>query len=487
MLTLVLEKLRCTNCGAPLPQPKQEESFVKCDYCGFVNRIYDSTTYVEQLKREISKWISQILPQHLSISAIADPVARHHLFQGYVKPRIVPISVNAKSTYVETIHKPFIVLNPIYSQSCKDPKSLFEESIKVESVSELAISDEDRSFISNTHRHLTVSAYICNALIDANEEKYIESARNIDEALRYLENTEDKILVARLRIAKSTYTALSELYNRNTQASLTLIEMALSQVNELLNVKDITSKSKYQGALEIEKDLVDLVKNIIEISNIYFENGLDPLTPVPTMKKSLLHITRSIKDHNRPLRDAVEVISQCKKTILSRFRRVRVKVLGDGNVYVPFYVVGVNITYTSGLLFKKGRESRIDLLISATFPTLPVISDVFGLYTDRLVNIEKEPDKLGLISSLLENTKEDHLGKYTVLPLISHVIAENLADRYLGYVGNRYRGKIKLTTTQAKEDIVYVGCILNKEGFKPSIPLTPLSSINYNVLEEIMV
>jgi len=486
-VTIVVEKLRCTNCGAPLPQLKQGESFIKCDYCGFINRIYDSTTYMEQLKREISKWISQILPQYTSLSTIADPVARHHLFQGYVKPRLIPISVNAKTTYIETIHKPFIALNPIYSQACKEPKSLFEESIKIESVSELAISDEDKSFISDTHRYLTVSAYICNALIDANEEKYTESAKNIDEALRYLENTEDKTLVARLKIAKSTYTALSELYNKNTQASHSLIGLALSQVNELLNMKEAASKPKYQGALEIERDLINLVKNIIEISNIYFENGLDPLTPAPIIKKILTYITRSVKDHNRPLKDAVEVITHCKKTILSRFRRARVKVLGEGDTYLPFYVVGVSITYTSGLLFKKGHGSRIDLLISAAFPTLPAISDVFGLYTGRLVNLEKETDKLESISSLLENTREDYLGKNTVLPLISHVIAESMIDKYLEYIGARYHGKIKLSTTQAKEDIIYVGCMLDKGGFKPSIPLTPLSSIDYNVLKEIMV
>ncbi|MEM4844560.1 MAG: hypothetical protein QXU08_09145 [Ignisphaera sp.] len=485
-MTFVVEKLRCTNCGAPLPQLKQGESFVKCEYCGFINRIYDSASYIEQLKREISKWISQILPQHTTLSTIADPVARHHLFQGYVKPRLIPISVSAKTTYVETIYKPFIVFNLVYSQTCKEPKPLFEESVKIESLSELAISDEDRLFINDTYRYLTVSAYICNALIDANKEKYTESVKNIDEALHLLETTEDKTLISRLKIAKATYTALSELYNRNTPASYSLIATALSQINELLNTEEV-SKSKYQGALEIERDLINLIKNIIEISNIYFENGLDPLTPFPAINKTLTYTTRSIKDHNRPLKDAVEVINQCKRTILARFRREKVKILGDGNVYLPFYVVGTNITYTSGLLFKKGHGTRIDLLISAAFPTLPVISDVFGLYTGRLVNLEKEADKLRSISNLLENARNDYLGKNTILPLISHAIAESTIDKYLEYIGARYRGKIKLSTTQAREEIIYVGCILDNGDLKLSIPLTTLSSIDYNIVKEIMV
>lgn len=485
-MTIIAEKLRCTHCGAPLPQLKPGESYVKCEYCGFINRILDSTMYIEQLKREITKWISQILPQQTALSTMADPVARHHLFQGYVKPRLIPISVNARTTYIETIYKSFIVFNPVYTQTCKEPKSLFEESIKIESISELAVNDEDRLFVNDTQRYLILSAFICNALIDANEEKYVESTKNIDEALRYLENLEDKVLTTRLRIAKSTYTALSELYNRNILASYNLIESTLSILNELLSNKETASIYKYQGALEIERDLISLIKNIIEISKIYFENGLDPLTPAQTIKKTLAYITNNVKEHIRPLKDTIDTISQCKKTILSRFRRERVKILGDGDVYIPFYIVSTSITYTSGLLFKKGQGTKIDILISASFPVLPILSDVFGLYTGKLLNLEKENEKLGIISELLRNAREDYLRKNAVLPLLSHVMAENMIDKYLGYIGTKYHGKIKLSTTHTRE-LIFIGCQVDRGIFKPSIPLTPLSNIEYDKLKEIMV
>lgn len=485
-MSYTAEKLRCTHCGAPLPQLRQNENFVKCEYCGYLNRVTDSATYVERLKREISAWISQILPHQVIVSTVADPVARHHLFQGYVKPKLIPTSVNAKTTYVETMYKPFIAFDPFYKQTCKEPRSLFEESIKLESISELAVSDEDKSFLSDTRRHLLVSAYVCNALMNAYEEKYSESVRNIDESLRLVESTEDRVLTTRLKIAKSTYTALSELYNRNTSTSLSIIQSVVSLLNELTSSRDTASISKYLAAIEIEKDLVSLLKSIIEIAHVYFENGLDPLTPVSYLKNALVHIAKNVMDFNRPLKDALETVEHCKKSILSTFKRERVKILGKGDLYLPFYAVGASITYTSGLLFKKGYEVGIDLLVSATHPVLTGLTDVFEVYSGGLINLDKESEKLKAISNLLVNAREDYLGKNTVLPLISHVIAESMVDKYLDIVRAKYHGKLKLSTTQARE-LIYVGCYLDKEAVKINIPVTLFTGVDVNKLKDVTI
>lgn len=484
-MSIQVEKLRCTHCGAPLPQPKQGESFIKCEYCGFLNRVLDSAAYIDQLKREISKWISQILPQQVIVSTTADPVARHHVFQGYVKPRLIPVSVNAKTKYVETIYKSFIVLNPVYKVDCAEPRTLFEESVKVETVSELAISDEDRAFLGEVQRHLLLTAHICNAVKDAYEEKYSESVKNVEESISLADKSEDKALVARLKIAKSVYVSLSELYNRNTSSALSIIKSAETMLEELIRQRGDPAITKHQAPLEIEKDLVELVKCAVEISHLYFENGLDPLTPVPLLKKTLAYVANNAERYNRPLKDVSSMAELWKKTVLSRFGREKVKVLGNGDVFIPFYAVSTNITYTSGLIFKKGQETKIDMLVSAIPPVFHGLTDVFGAYSGRIVNLDKEQVKLANVNEMLKNTREDYLKKSAALPLISGVIAEIIADKYLEAVKTKYGSKLKLTTTQARE-LVYVG--LNLKELRAETPLSMvLFSSNLSNLKEILV
>lgn len=484
-MSIQLEKLRCTHCGAPLPQPKQGESFIKCEYCGFLNRINDTTAYVDQLKNEIAKWLSQILPQQTIVSTTADPIARHHIFQGYVKPNLIVINTNAKTSFIQTTHKSLIVFNPVYMSECVDPRSLFERSILVDGVAELAVAEEDKLFLDDTKRNLLMPAYLCNAIRDASEEKFAESIKNIDEALALAESSGDKALISRLKIAKTAYTSLRELYERNPLSAYNLIQDAERLMGELLNKRDDPSIAKYLPALEVEGGLVKLFKDLAEVSKACFENGLDPLTPLVPMKKAINHIVRNAKIYNRPFKDILDVVGLDKKTLLARLGRERVKVLGGGNIYLPFYMVSANITYTSGLLFKKGLETKIDVLISAVPPILSGLTDVFSLYSNRPVNIEKEQELVKSVSLALTNAREDYLRSKAVLPLISHSIADAVADKYMEIARSKYSGKIKLSTTQVRE-IVFIGVQLETGYIKSPVSLTIFSS-ELDKLNEVLV
>lgn len=484
-MSLQLEKLRCTNCGAPLTQPKPGENFIKCDYCGFLNKITDTTAYIERLKNEIMKWLSQVLPQQSIITTTADPVARHHIFQAYIKPNLIVVNTNAKTAFIQSIHKPLIVFNPVYVLECSDPKSLFERSILVDGIADLAVSDEDKIFLHDTKKNLLVPAYVCNAIKDALEEKYNETIKNIDEAIALVENSDDRALLARLRIAKTVYTALRELYERNPIVAYNLLTDAEKLLDELLNKRNDPGVVKYLPALEIEKDLVKLTQGITEMSKSFFEHGEDPLKPLAFMKKITGYIVDNVRKYNRPFKDVIDIVELDKRTFLARLGKQRVKVLGDGDIFIPFYVVGVNITYTSGILFKKGQETKIDLLISAASPVHSSLTDIFNTYSGKPISIEKDQDMIKSVSMVLGSMREDYLRKKTVPPLISSSIADIIADRYLDAARSRYAGKIKLSTTQVR-DLVYIG-VSYEGGFVRSPVSLAIFSSDLNKLNDLLI
>lgn len=483
-MTIQLERLRCTHCGAPLPKPSQGENYIKCEYCGFVNRLTDTSAYIERLKEEVAKWLSQILPRQTIVSTTADPLARYHIFQAYIKPNLIVINTNSRSTYIQVTHRSLLNFTPVYQVECTEsPRSLFERSVLVDTVSELAVADDDKAFLDDTRRYILAQAYICNALKDAIEEKYTESVKNIDEAIALVEVSGDKPLVQRLRVAKTVYTAISEIYSRNPTAALNLLIDAERLVRELIDKKSDPLIAKYLPALEIELDLVRLLKTIAETSESSFRLGSDPLSSFVYIKNVLHLVVNNIRTYNKSIKEIVEVAEYVKKMIQSRLGMSRVKVIGDGDLFVPFYVVSSNITYTTGLLFKKGQETKVNILVSASPPIFNSITDVFEIYTGRQVNIEKEQDTVRIISNLLSNTRVDALRAKAIPPLITPSIADIVAERYLDAVRSRYSGKIKLSTTHV-DDIIYVGLRTDNRQLRSPIPIS-IFSVDWNKISEL--
>lgn len=444
--------LRCTHCGAPLPQPKRGEEYVRCEYCGYVNRVVDSQAYLESLKREVVRWLSQLLPQTVITSTTADPVARYHLFRGYVKPMLVPLSVNARTRFVEILYGPLTALGPLADARCDDPKSMFEDSIKLEAVGELAVDEGDKSFLTQTYRYLQAAAFLCNALRDAAEERFGESANSISEALNYVPEGEHGLAAERLRLARSFYTALGELLNRNPSSALTIISSAEKTAERILRE---AGGSESLAALEAELDHMRVVRMISEVSVAYFESGLDPLQAYVTFKRVVGLAVENARRYSRPTKDVLRVVEEGRRALLSRLRRETIRAVGSGDVLVPFYLVEVGMTYTQGLVLRKGRDLRAKLLVAASPPALSGVSDVFGLYQRRQVPLEGSLEHARAVESLVEGAVETYPTARLVLPLISPIAAERVADEYINAARRSYGDRIKLSSTVARE-LIYV-------------------------------
>lgn len=453
-MVTIAYSLRCTHCGAPLPQPKKGEEYVKCDYCGYLNRVVDSQVYLESLRREVAKWLSQLLPQTAIVSTTADPVARYHLFQGYVKPMLIPLSVNAKTKFVEALYSPLTVIGSLTEVRCEDPKKMFEDSIKLEAVGDLAVDEGDKAFLTQTFRNLQVAAFICNALRDAAEEKFIESANSISEVLNYMPESEHKSALERLKLAKSFYTALGELISRNPLSALSIISNAEKTAERILS--ELGNRAfESLAALEVEVDHIRIVKSIAEVSSAYFENGLDPLQPYVVLKRAVGLAVENARRYSRPIKDVLKVAEECRKTFLSRLRKGTIKVAGLGDLLVPFYLVETSITYTQGIVFRKGRDLRAKLLVSGSPPAVSGISDVFGIYQGRQIPLEQEQDYVKVVDNIVEVARETYPSVRLVLPLISPITAEKIADEYIDRARGRYGDRIKLSSTVAR-DLIYV-------------------------------
>ncbi|MDW8082657.1 MAG: hypothetical protein RMI56_02545 [Sulfolobales archaeon] len=480
------QALRCTHCGAPLPQPHSSEEYVKCEYCGFTNRVTDSRAYLELLKREVVKWLNQLLPQTISTaSTTVDPLARHHLFQAYVKPTLVPVSVNAKTRFIEVVYSPLTALKPLSKVECGDPKNLFEDSVKLEAVGELAVSDEDRVFVSQTRSYLQTAAFLCNALRDAAEEKFTECVNSIETAADYLPE-EREVLRKRLKLAKSFYTVLSEILRRNPSSAVTIAREAEKVAEELAR-----EAGEAVAALELEVDFVKIARVIAEVSNAYFESGLDPLQPYAVFKRVLKLVAENAEEHSRPFKDVVAVTEEIGRALSSRVRKERVRVWGSGSLLVPFYVVEVGVAYTQGLLFKKGRDFKTRLLVSAAHPVVRGVSDIFGIERGARVYLDRESyyaqvvDKMIAVDRIVSEAVPAASAGRVILPLVSYIVAEKLADQYMNIARDRSGGRIKQTSTAAVE-LLYVAGSVESGNMRLPDPIVA-SVVKLENLDEITV
>ncbi|HDN01575.1 MAG TPA: hypothetical protein ENF42_01220, partial [Candidatus Bathyarchaeota archaeon] len=93
--------LRCTNCGAPLPKLQPDEEWIRCEYCGFLNKVVDATCYIEKLRSEVEKWIRELLPSGIAFATVKDVGARHQIFQSLIKPKLLITRANMRAKYLQ--------------------------------------------------------------------------------------------------------------------------------------------------------------------------------------------------------------------------------------------------------------------------------------------------------------------------------------------------------------------------------------------------
>lgn len=456
-------KLRCTNCGAPLPAPKPGDSWVRCEYCGYTNKIVDASKYAENLKQELEKWIREILPPTIITSTTVDVAARYQIFQSLIKPKVSLTRANVRARYLQQLSQPIAPLIASSTPLIDDPRRYFEEALKVESLKDFAVAEEDQKLLNETLVYEYLTAYLANMLRALSKNDVKTALKNCEEALQAIpESPEYSLIKERLRAAHSMLSALNELWNRNTSASLTLINNSVDLYKSLLQkVLGKAIPEVNPGILEVEKMCSEALSNIIESAHRLFTVGEDPLKMMEWFEKYVPIFNKLRETHKRPLQDLLEITARVKEVVYSKTGASEVSVVrGQGTYYIPYYVVEARFSYVKGFLLKKGAESSIKLLVVGITPLAEgSVLDVLDVSTGRPIppdRVEEAP-ALKLINELLSRKIKTSIPPQTKAapPLIASVLVEKLADSYITNANNYYRGKITFASTSVSE-LIYV-------------------------------
>ncbi|MGC9012234.1 hypothetical protein [Thermogladius sp.] len=440
--------MRCSNCGAPLPQPKPGEEYVRCEYCGYWNKIVDTQNYTLRLLEEVKQWISSLVPRQVVSSSTVDMVARHHLFQAYIVPRITPRLATAKAEFYRTISLGLVdVKGLLRRQEPGDPKRYFEESFKLSALSELAGSDEDLSLVNTAAGYFSAVAYINNALVNAAGENYSEAAKNLEEAAKVLDSIGEPRIAQRVKAVSGVYRALAEVKNRDPTAS-----------SNLIRGLDAVDPSDRLG--------VEVVKVVVDWSNTWLQHGRDPFEPyVKTVEfiKTYRELT------GRPVdEDFVELLNEYSRVHYAKLGAGKVRYAqGAGDVLAPFYLSKVTVTaVTGGLLSKKGEMIDFNTLVPASTPlTHPPVIDVDFVSKAKGKGLKEKVKAFSAscVEPVVKGLRDDSFS--SSLLVVPPLTPRSVAERYYYEYWKTWGPKFKATNIAVEVgDLVYVPGVL-KEGY----------------------
>ncbi|MEM0223028.1 MAG: hypothetical protein QXJ99_01355 [Thermofilum sp.] len=454
-----VQKLRCTNCGAPLPKPQPGDEWIRCEYCGYTNRLVDSSKYVNELKQELERWVRDILPPAIVTSTTVDTAARYQIFQSIIKPRVSLTRSNVRARYLQCLSHPIVPFMASGASVTDDSKQFFEEALKIESLKDFAVTEDDQRMLSETLAYETIAGHLLNALRTLSVNDVKMALKNVAEALQLLPDVPGFSLVReRLRAVHAMLSAVNELMNRNTSSSLTLIRDSISLYNSLL--QRISGKALPEanpGILEIEKLCAESLANIVDSANRLFTAGEDPLKVLEWFERYAGLFNRLRETYRRPMQDLLEVTSHVRNVVYSKTGLGEVDLVrGSGTYHIPYYIVETKFSYVKGLLLRKGAESSMMLMVTGIAPyALNPVVDALGVQAGRPVppdRVHEAPAHI-LAGELLTRKVRANLPPRarTVPPLITFVHAEKLADAYISSANSHYRDRITFASTSAKE------------------------------------
>jgi len=471
--------LKCTKCGAPLPEPKPGSEYVTCEFCGYTQRVVDAKEYIEKLRGEIFAWIREMLPQQAIISTTADVVARHTLFISYVKPKLLPKFTMIRSKLQALLSRPLLEAPYMPTSSLKpsDPsKTIFEEIAKLQSIDQLAVVDEDRAFYIDVYLTYLAYAYF-NVILEILSSKSKISGdvidfiiRNlnsiIEEYSKYPEKAEEALRPTALL---KSYQALQSLFNGDITSAKQLIEDAINTYNKALE-KYTTSRSLviYVPVIKSEFTVAKTIKELISLGSKLMEYGESPVSFMPALSKYI--------DAIAPYRDKSdiygELIHYFINTYVAKLGEPTLDIVqGEGDVYVPFWVVKVTYTFTTGALWmKKGRAVEDYGLIIATDPYVrKPYADIFNVkagFLDRIAGREQTLTN-GFVKKILAYSSKASVPSNikVIPPTCGARRAEEIFNNYiasLGQINPDVGKKLRFGASEA-QNIIFIPCRVDQD------------------------
>jgi len=471
-----MSELKCVHCGAPLPEPKEGQEYITCEFCGYTNRIKDSTTYMEQLKLEIQSWLKTLVPANIiSAGSAVDVVSRHNIFTTIIKPDLLSKHLEVKSRIAHVISTPLIFLpywDVYLNVDIDPPKKAFEEAAKIESVRPLAVVDEDASFINKVTATQYMYAYFSNFvnLVNSGErdpELISNNFKKIAEAFEGVPEGEAPKL--RFEGLYHIYAALDRMLDGDMESATVYIKSG----------KDLLSKAKETAvknpeyvpmipAIEKELSLTAAIENLIEGLSATV-NPMEYLVKLKMFFKASEEARKTLAERyhldSKDFGRYTDIIREVKNILLAKNGIPAINLVGSPRkLLLPFWRIQLTYTFTTGSLFwKKGKAITDELLILATIPyaTQP-ITDIFkikpkGGMLDSFLGKEVAMTT-GYIRELAASSRPSSISTGTVVipPMITNEEAKMFSDWYIRNVTQRTNNKVKFGVSKLM-GIVYLG------------------------------
>lgn len=471
-----MSELKCVHCGAPLPTPKEGEEYVTCEFCGYTNRVKDSTTYMEQLKLEIQSWLKSIVPANIiSAGSAVDTVSRHNIFITMIKPDLLSKHLEVNSRIAHVISTPLVFL-PYWDVHLNididPPKEAFEDAAKIESVKPLAVVEEDATFVNKVIATQYMYAYFSNFvhLVNSgkkNPELLSNNFKKIAEAFDGVPGGEAPKL--RFEGLYHIYTAIDKMMNGDTETA----NIHIDSGKELLkNAKEVAVKNPEYvpmiPAIEKELSLTAAIEKLIEgLSKTI--NSQEPLIRLKTFfgasERARKFLAERYSIDSKDFGRYTDIMTEIRNILLAKSGIPEINLVGPPRrLLLPFWRIQLTYTFTTGSLFwKKGKAITDELIILATIPyaTQP-ITDIFkikpkGGMLDGFLGKEATMTT-GYIKELASSSRPSSVsaGTMVIPPMITNEEAKLFSDWYIRNVTQRTNNKVKFGVSKLM-GIVYLG------------------------------
>jgi tetratricopeptide (TPR) repeat protein len=463
--------LRCSKCGAPLPKPEKDSEYVRCEFCGTLQRIIEASSYTEKLKTEVLKWIREFIPVSIGAIQTVDTLARHNIFIAYIKPKLIPEYSQLKARVLKNLSSPLLLLESIkMNVTGDDPKESFERFVKIESISPMAVVPEDQEFYSEVYSTYALNAYINNYIKTGLSGDIGSAIKNLEELGNILANINKAVPInVRVRSLASALKAWKCLKEGDFTSATTLLEEALKYNREAreLIIKD-PQLSIMTTAIDTEAMLVKSLSNYAILEKTLFEAGHQPQELMSFLDKYLRVIENVREKYGKNLSIHYEMSEKIKTIFMSKLGRETVDILpGQGEILVPMYLVRISYTFTTGsLMWKKGKEYRDYVLVLGTFPHANIpVTDTFRLRSGFLDRIRGREEKLTIdvVTNALASVRRDYITIPVIPPISDGEMAKRVADNYLREVSERLRGKISMGVSSVEKVVYSPARIVNND------------------------
>lgn len=393
--------LRCSSCGAPLPDPGASD-LVRCDHCGTVQKLVDARAFMDQIMLQVNAFVRQALPVGVDAagSSTIDPVARHNLWVTSVGPRLSTEyteyrfkAYNLFSHALSTL--PFTLLTGV--PPAGDPKEAFLFQAKLQSVSSLAVDEASKATVAESTGLAVAYGYGLNnlGLLQADKpERYHFMDQNFADAskalrdvpklralevrfqgLSYLARGMDLIAQAKVRDARPLFEQAATFLGQAKQLMGTDFDLSvmLQAVDEELSL----ARAGQFMADGIGLDPAGLSAN----SLLAYRGFLTTVTWTRAQAPAALQRSFAAVDRSEKLLRMACDVRRAQSG--SAFLKVAPT---QGPVAVPFWVIEAPYSFQTGAAWRKHAvEVAEAILLAATFPVDPAalsLSDPSRVVTD---------------------------------------------------------------------------------------------------------